>query len=68
MYKNVLQGIDNIAIWPVISFVIFFLFFICLLWWVFTTDKKFINEMRNMPLDKFPAGNQSIESQTGTKP
>lgn len=40
MYKNVLQSIDNIAIWPVISFVIFFLFFICLLWWVFTTDKK----------------------------
>lgn len=56
MYKNVLQSIDNIAIWPVISFVIFFLFFICLLWWVFTTDKKFINVMKNMPLD---AANES---------
>ena len=52
MYKNVLQSIDNIAIWPVISFVIFFLFFICLLWWVFTTDKKFIDRMKNMPLEK----------------
>ena len=51
MYKNVLQGIDNIAIWPVISFVIFFLFFICLLWWVFTTDKTLIREMEAMPLD-----------------
>ena len=68
MYKNVLQDIDNIAIWPVISFVIFFLFFICLLWWVFTTDKQFINEMKSMPLDKFPAEDQSIETQTGTKP
>ena len=52
MYKNVLQSIDNIAIWPVISFVIFFLFFICLLWRVFTTDKKMIREMESMPLDQ----------------
>ena len=51
MYKNVLQSIDNIAIWPVISFVIFFLFFLCLLWWVFTTDKKVIDKMKKMPLD-----------------
>jgi len=52
MYKNVLQNIDNIAIWPVISFVIFFLFFICLLWWVFTTDKKVIDKMKDLPLEK----------------
>ena len=52
MYKNVLQNIDNIAIWPVISFVIFFLFFICLLWWVFTTDKKVIEKMKDLPLEK----------------
>ena len=51
MYKNVLQNIDNIAIWPLISFVIFFLFFLCLLWWVFTTDKKFIDTMKQMPLN-----------------
>jgi cytochrome c oxidase cbb3-type subunit IV len=51
MYKNVLQSIDNIAIWPVISFVIFFLFFICLLWWVFTTDKKVIDKMKGLPID-----------------
>ena len=51
MYKNVLQSIDNIAIWPVISFVIFFLFFICLLWWVFTIDKKLIDKIKNLPMD-----------------
>lgn len=51
MYKNILQSIDNVAIWPVISFVIFFVFFICLLWYVFTTDKKFISEMEKMPLE-----------------
>jgi cytochrome c oxidase cbb3-type subunit 4 len=51
MYKNVLQSIDNIAIWPVISFVIFFLFFLCLLWWVFTSGKDHIDTMKQMPLD-----------------
>ena len=51
MYKNVLQSIDNIAIWPVISFVIFFLFFLCLLWWVFTADKKMIKKMSELPIE-----------------
>jgi hypothetical protein len=51
MYKNVLQSIDNIAIWPVISFVIFFLFFLCLLWWVFTADKKLMKELSEMPME-----------------
>ena len=51
MYKNVLQSIENIAIWPIISFVIFFVFFLCLLLWVFTTDKNFIDKMKSMPMD-----------------
>jgi cytochrome c oxidase cbb3-type subunit 4 len=51
MYKNVLQNIENIAIWPVISFVIFFLFFLCLLWWVFSVDKKFIDKMKSLPME-----------------
>jgi hypothetical protein len=46
MYKNVLQGIEIIAIWPLISFVIFFLFFIGLLWYVYTADKDYINRMK----------------------
>jgi cytochrome c oxidase cbb3-type subunit 4 len=51
MYKNVLQSIENIAIWPVISFVIFFVFFLCLLWHVFTIDKEFIMRMKNITMD-----------------
>lgn len=51
MYKDILTRIDHIAIWPVVSFVIFFLFFICLLWWVFAVDKIFIDKMGKMPLD-----------------
>lgn len=52
MYKNVLQSIDNIAIWPVISFVIFFLFFVFLLWYVFTQDKETIQTLKSLPLEQ----------------
>lgn len=59
MYKNVLQNIANIEIWPIISFIIFFVFFLCLLWWVFTADKKFIAEMAAMPI-----ADQKVENET----
>lgn len=52
MYKNILQSIDNIAIWPIISLTIFFIFFMVLLWWVFTVDSDFINKMKNLPFDQ----------------
>lgn len=51
MYKNVLQSIENIEVWPVISFVIFFIFFLCLLLWVFSADKKFIDKMKALPME-----------------
>ena len=51
MYKDILQNIENIAIWPVISFVIFFLFFLILVWWAFTADRKYIQEMSSLPLE-----------------
>jgi len=51
MYKNVLQNINNIEIWPILSFVIFFVFFLCLLWWVFKVDKEFISRMAALPFD-----------------
>jgi cytochrome c oxidase cbb3-type subunit IV len=59
MYKNVLQSIENIEIWPVISFVIFFIFFLCLLLWVFTTDKKIIEKMEGLPFDEEPSKSSS---------
>ncbi|HTJ51454.1 MAG TPA: hypothetical protein VL443_18470 [Cyclobacteriaceae bacterium] len=59
MYKDILQNIDNIAIWPVISFVIFFLFFFSLLWWVFTVDKNLINKIKNLPLEETDSKNLS---------
>ena len=62
MYKDILQGIDHIAIWPVVSFIIFFLFFICLIWWVVIVDKKYVNTMKRLPMDEQPETIQSPQS------
>jgi hypothetical protein len=45
MYKNVLQAIDGIEIYPLISFTIFFVFFIGLLLYVALMDKKYVQTM-----------------------
>lgn len=52
MYKEILRGIDHVAIWPVISFIIFFLFFIVLVWWAFTADRSYVQDMSELPLDE----------------
>jgi cytochrome c oxidase cbb3-type subunit 4 len=63
MYKNVLQSIENIEIWPVISFVIFFVFFVCLLLWTFTADNKFIEKMKGLPVEDNDGKNDSSFNQ-----
>ncbi|WP_187261852.1 hypothetical protein [Pontibacter beigongshangensis] len=45
MYKNVLQAIDGIEIYPLISFTIFFVFFLGLLLYVTLMDKGYVQEM-----------------------
>ncbi|WP_192821832.1 hypothetical protein [Rufibacter sp. LB8] len=57
MYKNILQSIDGIAIYPIISFLIFFVFFIGLLLFVIFSDKQHIAAMSAMPLQQ-PEGEE----------
>ncbi|MEO8934049.1 MAG: CcoQ/FixQ family Cbb3-type cytochrome c oxidase assembly chaperone [Xanthomarina sp.] len=49
--KNHMDSIAGIEIFPIISLLIFFTFFVLLFWWVFTAKKDYINEVSNMPLD-----------------
>lgn len=48
MYKNVLQAIDGIEIYPLISFTIFFVFFLGLIVYVFVMDKKYVDTMSSI--------------------
>ncbi len=61
MYKQILESIQGVDIWPVISLVIFFLFFLGILVKVALIDKKFIKKMEEMPLDDGTDSNQSNE-------
>ena len=51
MEKNVLQSITGIAIYPLISFVIFFLFFLALLVYVLVVNRQHIHAMSMLPLE-----------------
>lgn len=50
MYKNVLESINGVAIYPVISFAIFFLFFLGLLLYVVRANRQHLQAMSEMPL------------------
>lgn len=51
MYKNVLESISGIEIYPIISLTIFFTVFAVMIWWVVKRDKRYIEEMASLPLD-----------------
>jgi cytochrome c oxidase cbb3-type subunit 4 len=45
------MSIEGIEIFPLISFLLFFSFFIIVLIYVFRKDKKQIEELSNLPLE-----------------
>jgi len=47
--KHNMETISGIEIYPIISLLIFFLFFVGLYAWVFTYKKEKITEMSNIP-------------------
>ncbi|REE24877.1 CcoQ/FixQ family Cbb3-type cytochrome c oxidase assembly chaperone [Winogradskyella pacifica] len=49
--KNHMDSISGIEIYPIISLIIFFSFFVILFWWVFTAKKEYINRVSNLPLE-----------------
>lgn len=57
--KGHLENIDGVQIYPIISLLIFFIFFVGLAYWVLTMKKSDIKEISNLPLDK-EQNNQSL--------
>lgn len=51
MFKHYFEQVNNVEIWPIISLIIFITFFIGLLIWVVKVDKKYINDMSNLPME-----------------
>lgn len=50
-FINYLSDIVNVEIYPMISLIIFVLFFVSLIIYVIKSDKNYIKKMSDMPLD-----------------
>lgn len=58
-FINYLTSISGIGIFPLISLLIFFIFFVVLFWYVMRADKSHMNNLAAMPVN---------EDQDNTKP
>ena len=52
MHKELLQSIEGVSIYPIISLIVFVVFFAVILIWMFKVDKKYIKKMENLPFEK----------------
>jgi cbb3-type cytochrome oxidase subunit 3 len=49
---DTLEQIAGVEIYPIISLLIFFIFFAVVTYMAFTASKEYIDEMKNLPLEK----------------
>ena len=56
--KHHMEGIDGVAIYPIISLLIFFIFFVVLFYWVSTAKKPYIDKVSNIPFESSTNNNQ----------
>ncbi|WP_340065896.1 CcoQ/FixQ family Cbb3-type cytochrome c oxidase assembly chaperone [Ascidiimonas aurantiaca] len=49
--KHHMASIEGIEIFPIISLLIFFIFFTVLYWWVFSAKKEYIKKVSEIPLE-----------------
>jgi cbb3-type cytochrome oxidase subunit 3 len=49
-----METIDGISVFPVIAFLIFFIFFLGLFWYVFRMKRSHVEELSAMPLQEDP--------------
>lgn len=51
MHKEVLQSIEGVSTYPIISLIVFVLFFAVIIIWMLKVDKKYIKKMENLPFE-----------------
>jgi hypothetical protein len=63
MIRQTLETISGVSVYPLISFSIFFIFFMGLIIYVISIRKKYIEEVSHLPLEE-----ESIQNQKGGYP
>lgn len=66
MFKHYFEGIEYIAVGPIIGLIVFFVFFIVMVYLVVKTDPGFISKMEKMPLDDEHSSNPENSTSTQT--
>ncbi|MCH7415816.1 cbb3-type cytochrome c oxidase subunit 3 [Belliella sp. R4-6] len=61
MKKDILSSIENIEIYPIISLLIFVLFFVGMFIWVVKADKNYIDHMKDLPFEDETQKNSGYE-------
>ena len=67
MIRNYLQTIEGVEIYPLISLIIFVIFFVVMLVWMLKVDKNYIKEMEQLPLDSNSNRNLNSTGETSGK-
>ncbi|AXT51080.1 hypothetical protein SAMN04487910_1646 [Aquimarina amphilecti] len=49
--KGHMESIEGVEIYPIISLLIFFIFFTALFWWVISAKKEHIKEVSEIPFE-----------------
>jgi cytochrome c oxidase cbb3-type subunit 4 len=62
MFKEVLQSIEGIEFYTIVSMIILILFFIGIVIWLFKVDKKYIKHMSELPLNE---NNNEVSNYSG---
>ena len=52
MIRELLQSVEGISVYPIISLIVFVLFFVIILVWMLKVDKNYIKKMENLPFEK----------------
>lgn len=51
MFENYLSSIEGVGIYPIISLLIFFIFFVALAIWAIRVDKNYLKKMQELPFE-----------------
>ena len=51
MFKNIFNAMSGIEVYCIISMILFFLIFLGVIYWSIKVDKKYLNKMKQLPLD-----------------
>lgn len=51
METKVMEAMDGVTVYPIISLVVFVIFFAVIIIWMIKADKEYLRKMADLPLD-----------------